>query len=98
MNKIDKVWIAASLGPLLALSILLPLASLLSQWYLPPLRSPALFFISIFLAVGVGVVAINTLNISTYQKTIVLIMYIPFSAFCLVVFSIVLACLVGQCL
>lgn len=77
--------------------ILLPLFHLLNRWY--PQLPARLFLVAYGLTLGVGVASIDTLSISMYQKTIVLIMYIPFAIFALFVFAITFGCFAfGDCL
>lgn len=96
MSKINKVWIAASLGPLLVTAIFL----LLSRIHIPPLPwLPDLpwFGISFLLmgfglALGVGVASIDTLDISLSKKAFVLIIYVPFAAYTLFWFTLIFVC------
>jgi hypothetical protein len=97
MGKNNRVWIAASVGPLLVMAILLLVFHLLGRWYPQFLEFPFLYLV--VLALGVGMAAIGTLSISVYQLAFVLILYVPFMTFVLFLFFLTFGCLAfGYCL
>jgi hypothetical protein len=97
MDKKNKVWIAASVGPLLVMTILSLLVHLFRRWY--PEFSAPIYPVEYAIALSVGVASIDTLSISKYQKAFVLALYIPFEIFTLVVFDVTFGCMAfGNCL
>lgn len=97
IDKQSKVWIVASVGPLFAMAILSLLTHLFRRWN-PEFLAPT-YPVEYALALGVGVVSIDTLSISWYQKAFVLALYIPLEVLALLVFSITFGCLAfGNCL
>lgn len=97
MNKNRRVWIAATVGPLLVMTVLSLVLHLLGRWY--P-RFPEFPFLgTVVLALGVGMAAIGTLSISVYQMAFALVLYVPSMIFVLFVFSTTFGCLAfGHCL
>jgi hypothetical protein len=97
MYKKDRVWIAASVGPLLVMAVLLSVFHLLRRWYPQFPEFPFLYMV--VLALGVGMAAIGTLSISVHQLAFVLILYVPLMILVLFVFLVTFGCLAfGYCL
>lgn len=97
MDRKDRAWIAASVGPLLVMAVLSFAFYLIGQWY--PQFPEFPFLATVVLALGVGMAAIGTLSISGYQMVFVLILYVPAMTLVLFVFSMTLGCLaLGHCL
>jgi hypothetical protein len=97
MDKKDRVWIAASVGPILVMAVLLLVFFWLRRWY-PQFPEFPILYMGV-VALGVGMAAIGTLNISVYQLAFILILYVPVMILVLFVFFVTFGCVAfGYCL